>query len=48
MSELFSFVIISFNRADDTIDAVKNVLWLQDVPGWTKEIVVLNLSLIHI
>ncbi|HPA36633.1 MAG TPA: glycosyltransferase [Chitinophagales bacterium] len=42
MSELFSFVIISFNRADDTIDAVKNVLWLQDVPGWTKEIVVLN------
>ena len=42
MSDIFSFLIISFNRAEDTIDAVKNVLQLNDVDGWKKEIVVLN------
>ena len=42
MSEKFSFLIISFNRAEDTIDAVKNVLWLDNVNGWEKEIIVLN------
>lgn len=42
MNEVFSFLIISFNRAEDTIDAVKNVLQLDNVAGWTKEIVVLN------
>lgn len=42
MNDIFSFVIISFNRAEDTIDAVKNVLQLDEVSGWTKEIVVLN------
>lgn len=39
---VFSFIIISFNRAEDTIDAVKNVLALDDVDGWQKEIIVLN------
>ncbi len=42
MNNIFSFLIISFNRAEDTIDAVKNVLQLENVNGWTKEIVVLN------
>ena len=42
MNEVFSFLIISFNRAEDTIDAVKNVLGLENVEGWQKEIVVLN------
>ncbi|MBK9328458.1 MAG: glycosyltransferase [Sphingobacteriales bacterium] len=42
MSEKFSFLIISFNRAEDTIDAVRNVLGLDDVNGWEKEIIVLN------
>ena len=42
MNEIFSFLIISFNRAEDTIDAVKNVLQLDNVNGWTKEIIVLN------
>lgn len=42
MNEVFSFVIISFNRAEDTIDAVKNVLQLDNVEGWAKEIIVLN------
>lgn len=42
MSNIFSFVIISYNRAEDTVDAVKNVLQLDNVAGWTKEIVVLN------
>ena len=39
---VFSFIIISYNRAEDTIDAVKNVLALDDVEGWQKEIIVLN------
>ncbi len=42
MNDIFSFVIISFNRAEDTIDAVKNVLQLDNINGWIKEIVVLN------
>ena len=42
MNDIFSFVIISFNRAEDTVDAVKNVLQLDHVDGWSKEIVVLN------
>ncbi|MBK9792344.1 MAG: glycosyltransferase [Sphingobacteriales bacterium] len=42
MDGIFSFVIISFNRAEDTIDAVKNVLQLDNVDDWSKEIVVLN------
>lgn len=42
MNNIFSFLIISFNRAEDTIDAVKNVLQLDNVEGWKKEIVVLN------
>lgn len=42
MNDIFSFIIISFNRAEDTIDAVKNVLQLDNVSGCTKEIVVLN------
>ena len=42
MNDIFSFIIISFNRVHDTIDAVKNVLELDDVVGWSKEILVLN------
>ena len=42
MNEIFSFLIISFNRAEDTIAAVNNVLQLDNVKGWTKEIIVLN------
>jgi hypothetical protein len=42
MDSIFSFLIISFNRAEDTIDAVKNVLQLDNVIDWTKEIIVLN------
>lgn len=42
MHKIFSFIIISYNRAEDTIDAVKNVLSLDDVQGWEKEIIVLN------
>lgn len=39
---VFSFIIISYNRAEDTMDAVKNILALDDVEGWQKEIIVLN------
>ncbi|MFN8282083.1 MAG: glycosyltransferase [Chitinophagales bacterium] len=42
MNTVFSFIIISYNRAQDTIDAVKNVLNLDNVVGWQKEIIVLN------
>ncbi len=42
MNQIFSFIIISYNRAQDTIDAVKNVLSLSAVDGWQKEIIVLN------
>jgi len=42
MDNNFSFIIISYNRAADTVDAVKNVLQLDEFPGWQKEIVVLN------
>ena len=42
MNNIFSFIIISYNRAQDTIDAVKNVLSLENVVGWQKEIIVLN------
>lgn len=42
MNTIFSFIIISYNRAQDTIDAVKNVLGLYKVDGWQKEIIVLN------
>lgn len=42
MDEIFSFIIISYNRAEDTIDAVRNVLQLDNVQGWKKEIIVLN------
>jgi GT2 family glycosyltransferase len=38
----FSFIIISYNRPADTIEAVRNVLELEDVKGWRKEIIVLN------
>ncbi|HQV78651.1 MAG TPA: glycosyltransferase [Chitinophagales bacterium] len=41
-TQKFSFLIISFNRAEDTIDAIKNVLQLENVQGWEKEIIVLN------
>ncbi|MEZ5026954.1 MAG: glycosyltransferase [Chitinophagales bacterium] len=41
-NSIFSFIIISYNRAEDTIDAIKNVLQLDEVQGWEKEIVVLN------
>ncbi|HQG38080.1 MAG TPA: glycosyltransferase [Chitinophagales bacterium] len=47
MNSVFSFLIISFNRAADTIDAVKNVLQLDEVQGWTKEIIVLNNGSTH-
>lgn len=47
MNSVFSFLIISFNRAEDTIDAVKNVLQLDEVQGWTKEIIVLNNGSTH-
>lgn len=40
--DVFSFLIISFNRAEDTVDAIKNVLQLDNVDGWKKEIIVLN------
>mgnify|MGYP001297432736 CR=1 FL=1 len=39
---LLSFVIISYNRPLDTIAAIKNVLQLEDVSGYQKEIVVIN------
>lgn len=42
MDNVFSFIIISYNRAQDTIDAVKNVLSLDNIAGWKKEIIVLN------
>lgn len=42
MNDIFSFIIISYNRAEDTIDAVRNVLQLENVSGWTKEIIILN------
>ncbi|QQS29874.1 MAG: glycosyltransferase family 2 protein [Sphingobacteriales bacterium] len=37
-----SFIIISYNRPADTIAAIKNVLELEDVSGYQKEIVVIN------
>jgi GT2 family glycosyltransferase len=42
MNKLFSFIIISYNRPDDTIEAVRNVLQLDDAPGYDKEIIILN------
>ena len=42
MPEIFSFIVISYNRAKDTIDALKNILWLDNVKGWQKEIIILN------
>ncbi len=39
---IISFVIISFNRAEDTRVVVRNVLDLQDVAGFEKEIIVIN------
>lgn len=37
-----SFIIISYNRPADTIAAVENVLQLQNVAGYQKDIVVIN------
>ncbi len=42
MDQIFSFIIISYNRCQDTIAAVQNVLQLDDFIGWKKEIIVLN------
>lgn len=42
MPNIFSFIIISYNRVKDTIDALKNVLNLNDVNHWRKEIIILN------
>lgn len=42
MLNTFSFIVISYNRAKDTIDALKNILWLDNVEGWEKEIIILN------
>lgn len=42
MVNIFSFIIISYNRVEDTIDAVKNIISLDDVENWTKEIIILN------
>jgi len=48
MNETFSFLIISFNRDEDTVDAVRNVLQLDTPAGWQKEIIVLNNGSTHI
>ncbi|MEN9448993.1 MAG: hypothetical protein RJA25_2283 [Bacteroidota bacterium] len=42
MKQIFSFLIISYNRAEDTVEAVRNVLQLEEVEGWEKEIIILN------
>lgn len=42
MNKLLSFIIISYNRPDDTIEAVRNVFQLEDAPGYDKEIIILN------
>lgn len=39
---IFSFIIISYNREADTMDAIKSVLALHDYDNWQKEIIVLN------
>ncbi|MEZ4878739.1 MAG: glycosyltransferase [Chitinophagales bacterium] len=42
MNDVFSFLIISYNRPKDTIDAVANVLSLSNFDGFSKEIIVVN------
>lgn len=42
MNKLLSFIIISYNRPDDTIEAVRNVLQLDEEPGYDKEVIVLK------
>lgn len=47
MNDIFSFLIISFNRDEDTVEAVRNVLGLDTPSGWQKEIIVLNNGSTH-
>jgi GT2 family glycosyltransferase len=42
MLNIFSFIVISYNRVEETIDAVKNILSLDNIEHWKKEIIVLN------
>ena len=39
---IFSFIIISFNRPQETIEVVQNLLEIDNVDGYTKEIIVIN------
>ncbi|NNC95218.1 MAG: glycosyltransferase family 2 protein [Chitinophagales bacterium] len=40
--KIFSFVIISFNRPQETIEVVQNILEIENVDGFSKEILVIN------
>ena len=43
MGQIFSFVIITYNRIEETIDAVDNILnHVNEVDGITKEIIIIN------
>ncbi len=43
MNQIFSFVIITYNRPEETIDVVDNILFhVNDVEGISKEIIVIN------
>lgn len=41
-SNIFSFIIISFNRPQETVEVVQNILALEEVEGFKKEILVIN------
>ena len=40
--QIASFIIISYNRPGDTAIVVRNILDLDEVVGWQKEIVIIN------
>lgn len=42
MNNIFSFVIISYNRCSDTILALKNIIGLENYKSYRKEIIILN------
>ena len=39
---IFTFMIISFNRPKETVEVVQNILELENVEGFSKEIMVIN------
>ncbi len=43
MAQIFSFIIITYNRPEETVDVIDNILFhVNEVSGITKEIIVIN------